>query len=237
LRLKKARPDEYRLWMRITRLLLETLPLGLTPEHLAVLLKLEHGLDLSGSDVGRFGLLLAGEVAYELKGFLADDTLDVLTERLGVSFGSALRKLSPGEHFETVNAYLRNELLQGRHHSPLWDMIEGAGFAVGEVVLGRLLLHQRGISLGGRLTDGTFCAQVRQREYLLAIDEVVKEVVYALVSRGYELAAVAGPELVLEISGTDSDLPRQVAALIRLAQQPLLGRLAAPAKCLWRDEW
>lgn len=240
-RLKKARPDEYRLWLRLTRGLLMTLPLGLRPEHLAVLLKLDHNLDVSGGAVGRLGRLLAEHVAYELKGFLADDTLEVLTERVGVPFGQALRKLAPGEHVETVNAYVRNELIRGHRPSPLWDMLTEVGIPDDpqlEQERGPQLLRQRGLSLGGRMTDATFCAQVRQQEYLFAVDDVIKRVAYAL-SAGYRLVAVAGPELVLEVRGrgSDPDVARHVALLARRAQRPLLGRLAAPCTCRWHDDW
>jgi hypothetical protein len=238
--MKQARPEEYRRWLQITYALLETLPLGLPPEHLAVLLDVERGLSVGSADVRRYGQLLADQVAYELKGFLADDALDLFTGRLRVPLRDALETLALGEHVDTVGAHVRRELLKGFHPGPVWDMVAAAGLpADAQPDLGQRLLRRRGLSLGGRLTDDAYCAQVRQQEYLLTIDETIKAAAHAVVSRGYRLAAVAGPELVLEIPGPGGDprIPRRVSKLVRQAQRPLLGSLAAPCQCAWRDDW
>ena len=154
---------------------------------------------------------------------------------------AALQAVAPEGHLETADAYVRNELLRGARPSSVWHAVIDSGLA-GEPRpdVGRRLVGRRGISVDGRLTDDTFCAQVRHQEYLYSIDGVIKSVAYALVLNEFELVAVAGPEIVLSISNSHGDTDTILATVrevIRRAQTPLLGALAAPCECEWRDDW
>src|SRR5260370_37504130 len=73
--LKQSRPEVYHRWVRLTRALLESLPLGLPLPSLRVLVELDLGIELSPDEVMRFeGIVTAlYDVAYELRSFLSDD--------------------------------------------------------------------------------------------------------------------------------------------------------------------
>lgn len=95
------------------------------------------------------------------------------------------------------------------------------------------------LTLAGRLTERLSSAQARQQVYLLSIDEVMKAILFQLVASGYRLVAIVEKEFVLEIPEAcdpDAEVGR-VLKLVRDAQLPLLGELAAPCRCEWRLDW
>jgi hypothetical protein len=151
-------------------------------------------------------------------------------------FWGAVRGHQPPEHAATAGARLRNVILRGLRGDSLWGAIQGAAPGPDRA---RELLWRRGLSLGGRLTDRTYCAQARAQEYLFAIDEVVKAVAYALVAAGLKLVAAAGTEFVLEAPEEQATetVAAQVAERARRAQAPYLGALPSPCLCRWQDEW
>jgi hypothetical protein len=235
--LQCAEPDEYRIWERLAVGILSTLPLGLLPEHAIHVLRTDHGLEISGNDYRRLARLLTDEVAYELQGFLHDDTLDVITDRLGANYGTALASVVSGEHVETVYARIRNEIWQGRHASCVWDWIDRHLPNATDSDVESLLLRQRGLSLAGRMTDDTYCAQVRQQEYLFCIDEVMKSVAFSLVSGGYRIVAMANLEIVLHTPDLMPEELRHVEQLIRVGQARLLGVFASECSFEVRHDW
>jgi hypothetical protein len=233
LELKRESPQEYQYWLTWTRTLLESLPLGLAPERLTQYMKLEYGLDLGASAITFARNFVEDRVAYELKGFMEDDTLDVLANRTDVEYRDSVEALAQQDHIETTQAYVRNQLLSGDRQRKVWRFLEQKGVPADRI---EGLLLRRALSLGGRVTDESYCAQVRRQEIEYAMDEVVKAVIYELASAKYPVIAVAGPDFVLEVPRHDHDAA-QVATIARRAQQPYLGDLSAPLACVCCDEW
>jgi hypothetical protein len=250
--LKKTHREEYRRWVRLTRALLESLPVGLPVELLRTYLALEHDIELDQDELGRLveTLTAMNDVAYEIAGFLTDETLELLAYRLDVALETAIALLCPGQHAETVDARVRSALLEWEKPSPVKDTIQKwveqadarlreQGIEPKSDLVRRLLLR-RGLTLGGRLTDRTFCAQARHDEYKLTVDELLKSIAFALACNGFKIVAVANTELVLEVADEDAiqeGFSGMVARVIRQAQKPFLGRFAAPCRCRVQDEW
>ena len=243
--LREFRSAEYHRWVRLTRALLETLPLGLPPGLLRNYLELEYRIDLEQDEIKRLTAVLLGlnNVANELAGFLADDTAEVVATRVGITFNEAIKALAPEGHAETLDARTRNAILKPREHGQISKVINDLsrenGIEPGQDAVSSLLLRH-GLTLAGRLTDRSFSAQVRQQEYRLSVDDVIKAVAYELVADGLTLVAVSGSELVLEVPDQLARLDTTAAEVhfvVRLAQQPYLGALAARCECEPWEEW
>ena len=119
--------------MRLTHALLETVPLGLPTSLLTRLLQNAYGLkDMTEFEVKRLQSILVEEVAYELKPFLEDATLDVVTARLRLGFKEGLRRLLNIDDPDTTGASLRNALKQGHSRHPINRLINEHLAATGE---------------------------------------------------------------------------------------------------------
>ena len=69
---------------------------------------------------------------------------------------------------------------------------------------------------------------------------MVKAILYQLVSNGFRIVAVAGTEVVLEVSddeATQQGLIDKVARVVRQAQRPDLDSFAAPCECELQQVW
>jgi hypothetical protein len=236
LKLKTTAPDEYETWIHRTVALFEAIPLGLTPEQLSSFLKLEYDLDLGTNEITCLDAFLTDHTYFELRGFLPDDTPEIFSVRTGINFAAVAADLAQPTHVGTTNAYIRNQLLSQDPQSPVIKMLDNAN--VSRDVIKRLL-QQRGLSLAGRITDESYCAQVRCQEVQYACDEVVKQIAFALVSTDCQLVAVACPEIVLEVSdrGIHTSHVQEIKEIIHRAQERLLADLAAPCSCGIRSDW
>jgi hypothetical protein len=200
-KLKKSQEARYRRWLKLTRVLLETAPLGLPSSLLAAFLQNEYGLN--GLSTLRLENLLSTKVAWLTGAVLEDDTVDLVAGRLGMTTTDAYELLDP-DHPETSGAALRNEILRktGRHSEHHLQHPDQAAASDGSPPLGpkasKQTLECRALTLGGRMTFRSSQAIVRQQQILLAADEVMLEVAFALAAEGYRVVGVAGDEFVIE---------------------------------------
>ena len=79
---------------------------------------------------------------------------------------------------------------------------------------------------------------MRQQEVLLAADEVMMEVAYALAAAGHRLLGVAGEEFVIEHDGPHTaEARRSVLAVVKAAAGAILGSVPAPVELADVSEW
>jgi hypothetical protein len=248
IRLKEVDRETYERWVLLTRALLESVPLCLDHDGLREVILGDYGVDVSGLGAGLNGLVnhIAG-LAFELTGYLSNDTANLVYGRLGLSYNEGLRRLSP--EFVDVNntfaadRWVRNEILAPeRTEGELARLAATWGEERGCDPESLLLRH--GHSLGGRLTERACCAQVRQAEYLLSVDDVMKSVAYFLARGGGQfgckIVAVAGTEVVLEVPRSlegREDFLSKIRSYVEDAQEFFLGELGGPCDCEWVDEW
>jgi hypothetical protein len=222
----KQRSEEFRRWTRLVQALLDVTPLGLSNALLTALLRHDYGLDeLAEPEVIRLIGLLAQEVAYELGPFLADRTEDVVGARLGMTSQEVLARFVDPDHLDTSGAAMRNALA-GQGRRPLQLEAPTASTSSEETPRRADLYEHRTLTPGGRPTSRAGQSAVRQQEVLLAADEVMLEVAFALIDDGHRLLGLAGSEFVVEApEGQAEQVCKDVSALASAAATATLNGL------------
>jgi hypothetical protein len=244
--LRIAKDPEYWNWLRLTRALVETLPLGLDSAKHWKLLQYEYGIvETDASKIDHLSELLAKEVIDELAGFLDDETLDELAKRLGRPFRKIADLLPRQSQYDTLSGRIRNDMRDvdrksGRrrvrhrrnHLISLLETAEAEGRASiwikGKDLEERWLCHS-GCSLAGRITRPCFGPQTRRKEYEAAIEEMRIRIAYEIVAAGYQLIACDGSAFVVaitDVSTASAEQQRQITQVIEAAGTSLTGSIA-----------
>ena len=237
---EKGNPDIYWHWLEMTAILLEVMPLALPESLLGVLLEADYGLDvIKGSEITRLFGLLWGQVIYGIEDYLSGDVLRRLSPVLGLTPGKGVDLLAERKHVGTTDAALRNDLLQKREGSPLWQFIrrarhEGtiAGFPTDDEIIEKVL-HRCGWTAAGRVIKSAHHLELRRQQVRLFADEVMKSIAYSLVAHGHNLTAVDGNQFVLEVPEADANKEtlKAIASLTANGGRRILGRFAPGCHC------
>lgn len=227
-------------WAKRTQAFLESLPFGMGPLRLRVYLEQVHGIELEEHEVETLSTVLRDQIAYEIDGYLDDDLLERIARHLRLPVRDVIKQLWPEEHPDTAYAGLRNDLFDRREGRPLWKLLSSAGYVDGgpEEIAQRILFRTTR-SLGGRVTPRAYPLETRRWEYLFAVDEVLKAVVYALVAAGYRLVALAEEGFVLEVaeSAVPEDQMERIGRLADQAARKFLGHLSPPCSVQVVPAW
>jgi hypothetical protein len=235
---RRSAPRVYLHYRSIAQALLELLPLGLPASRIATILQEVHGVgSFLGTDVERLQETVAQNVVYELKDFFHDDSFLRLMKVTGqTSSESALWSEVDPRHIAPIVA---KELQDRSRRGRVWDHIRevrrsrgSEDFPTDDQIVDRVLRY-RVSTLAGRSVPPTSATGARRAQYLLAVDEVLKVVAYAVAAEGLQLVAVADDALLIEapaVEATDAFL-RGLEGSLRQAQVRLLGELAAPCEC------
>lgn len=242
--LRDTDSDQYQVWLELTNALLETTPLGLPGIFHTVLLRNEYNLDLTESDVLRLRNNLVENVAFELRSFLEDGTLDLVTSRLGLTANEGLRRLMNPEFVEVTGPTLLNQLRGRRWRMPVMNQYRQRGSESAPAPhppfqkSRQELIESRAITLAGRVTRRMKSTAVRRQEVLMAVDEVMLAVAHDLRAAGYALMGVAKDEFLLEVPlGPDEAIIDRIATTAQQASRRLLRDLGPPIAVDINDEW
>lgn len=96
------------------------------------------------------------------------------------------------------------------------------------------------LTLRGRLTRRTWSAQVVRDQFMMSVDEVIKDVIFRLTLEGYKVAAVYGHSIVLDLSPPPclEDQASLVKEVVRDVLMDVLGsRLSPFSQCELTEAW
>ncbi len=233
--LSQDESDKYR---RLAEVLMEVIPLGLSPSLLSVALE-DYGLNIGGSQAEQLRRILIENVVYELGYVASEDVFTRLTRALGLTLQQGAELFAHSGSAQTIDAAIRNDLLDKNRRNRTWQAIHAlrrkageSDFPADDRIIERALKRcERTAS--GQVIGPAFDAEVRRQRVLLAADEVMKSVAYTLVSEGLPLVAVHDSLVVLELPEqvvTDALLGR-VGDIALAAQREMIGQLARPCRC------
>jgi hypothetical protein len=238
--LKNVHPEKYHHLRQLARVLVETIPLGLSPPLLSDLLEDEYGLpDVKGTEFEWLKNILSEKIVYEIENFVNDDVFLRLVLALGLTYHEGVDLLAEKKHLETTDAALRKDLLGKRKGAPVWQRIEkfrreqptSSILADDEIV--EKVLKLRAWTAARRVIGPTFFSEVRRRQLSYVADEVMKSVAYTLVARGLPLVALEGNQAVLEVAEASAtpEMRGEVAGLVVDAVRKILRPFAAGCDC------
>jgi len=229
--------------------LLEAFALGLNDVHLRNLLQTRYDIDLPIGDIAALrSHLAAGKILDDFKDFWAEDVLLRLSSVLNVGVMDIANKFS-GISYEdkTLDRAIQNALQPGSCSTAIRKHIEKlllASSSPPEITvndLGDIVRNRYGVTRAGRPIPPGNASDVKRQQVLLAADEAMKAVAYALGAEGFSLVAVAGDQFVLEVDENRAAEPGftdQLEVLVAQSQVPILGSsLAAPCKWAVSDQW
>jgi len=163
----------------------------------------------------------------ELGAVLIDRRLERFAERLRLSVEQVVTVLRPYVVAGEVSTRVLSDVILGTENGRSdWTAIEALAFLMADRHLAaRILLTQTGeqptfyrdyvedeniVTLTGRIMGRPYWAEARYGEVRLLADDALKEALFALTAEGFQLAGVAGNELVLQV-GEDEDDERDRA--------------------------
>lgn len=253
-RLRRVSPEEYERWLRLTRGLLETLPLGLPSPLLQGVLQDEYGIvEVSEWEIERLAGLILREVAWELRLFMGYDLAEATASNTGLAENSARKRLGLGpwlnpdnrpRHDRTQARVLR-DIVRGKRSRPVKNLVgdqvasSDAPGPSNQPKVGPELLRVLEPGMGGRVTSRWYPAEVRRQAWAFLVDDVIKLIAYVLTTHAFHLIALVDQEFVVEVPSeraNDATI-RQIESLCRQAAGELLGAAGLPCRCTWQDGW
>jgi hypothetical protein len=219
-------------FINLAMALIDVLPLGLPTEKLADYLEFEYGVTLPGGvGVAKLVDALRQSVVYDFGYFLEDRVVNLIGAKRRLSAQEALRRGYDSAHMNTSPARIRKDL-----HEHRWAVKRRWGSDLDDLTphpgdpQRRLDCKYRALTLSGRPTSRASQAVVRQQQVLLSANEILWEIAYSLVERGYRLCAVTGDSLVLEVAEASADEAR--GAVQRLVEREIVHLLGSVGKLL-----
>ncbi len=196
----------------------------------------------------------------ELNGYLRDDAVEALAERLGVDAEAIARSFLTRDEFPPTILTALRKLLLGEPPSggsvkyaewrrDAWSSLRGLvrdgrsepliGRGHGSPSLHSALLDRDTVIATGRVLGRLSFAEARGRDYLSLADDAAKEAMFAAVEGGFRLVGFAGPEFVLEVP-LKADLGAERTRAERLASEAagdVLGTIPVPCSGVVCDRW
>jgi hypothetical protein len=241
-------PAKFGRWKRLTRALLDLVPRGLGPTHVSDHLGRDFG---SGAEeVERFVYQFVGILSDMAWPVEVDETFEIVKAKLGCTQEN-LQRIMLAHDDTTAAAALRN-LISGRTESSAafarmrafcrngyWSQKLAAG--TGSSDLYNELLTTQTMSPIGRIRSGIFLSQAQRAEHVDFAEDVMKAVLFRLVSTDYDLVAFTGDEFVIEIPRTtcSGERIREIATVAQVTAAALFNEpdFAPPCRMEIQEAW